>query len=708
MKELYKEGYTQNRELSWLKFDDRVLDEAMDESVPLLERLKFISIFTSNLDEFFMIRVGSLFDMMNVHKSRIDGRSGMTPEKQLQSIFEAVRPLYRKREQLFGEVEKQLRFHDIYQLEYKELESGEKKLVKRYYKESIEPVLSPQIVDIQHPFPHLVNKVIHIGVMLRYKKREIFGVVPIPDMLPEVFYLPGSGLRYIRTENIIRVFVQQLFEPYEVTEKVVFSVTRNGDVNPDDEIFAEEADFRKRIKKVLGQRRRLAPVRLELSNNISSYFIAYFMEKLHLEQQQIYVTSAPLKMGYVFKMISRIPEGIRKPLLYEPFEPVWPGYIRKNESLIQQVERGDILLAYPFESMEPFLQLIREAANDPAVISIKITIYRLASKAKLVEYLCAAAENGKSVTVLIELRARFDEQNNIDWSKRLEEAGCTIIYGFEFYKVHSKVCLITRKKRNNVQYITQVGTGNFNENTAKMYTDLALITADSRIGQDAAEFFKNMSIANLEGEYEHLLVAPVSLKSSVIDCIEEEMAKGRQGRIFIKVNSLTDVDIIEKLSQASCAGVKIRMVIRGISCLLPGIPGKTENIQISSIVGRYLEHSRIYCFGTGKEEKMYISSADFMTRNTVRRVEAACPIYDEKIRQKIHKIMRAVECDTVKARVLMSDGNYKKKNQGQVPVDSQARLMMLAESEQIGEKSEGKEKGRMEKWFERFKHVLKK
>ena len=466
MKELYKEGYTQNRELSWLKFDDRVLDEAMDESVPLLERLKFISIFTSNLDEFFMIRVGSLFDMMNVHKSRIDGRSGMTPEKQLQSIFEAVRPLYRKREQLFGEVEKQLRFHDIYQLEYKELESGEKKLVKRYYKESIEPVLSPQIVDIQHPFPHLVNKVIHIGVMLRYKKREIFGVVPIPDMLPEVFYLPGSGLRYIRTENIIRVFVQQLFEPYEVTEKVVFSVTRNGDVNPDDEIFAEEADFRKRIKKVLGQRRRLAPVRLELSNNISSYFTAYFMEKLHLEQQQIYVTSAPLKMGYVFKMISRIPEGIRKPLLYEPFEPVWPGYIRKNESLIQQVERGDILLAYPFESMEPFLQLIREAANDPAVISIKITIYRLASKAKLVEYLCAAAENGKSVTVLIELRARFDEQNNIDWSKRLEEAGCTIIYGFEFYKVHSKVCLITRKKRNNVQYITQVGTGNFIEDIA--------------------------------------------------------------------------------------------------------------------------------------------------------------------------------------------------------------------------------------------------
>ena len=702
MKELYKEGYTQNRELSWLKFNDRVLDEAADETVPLLERLKFIAIFTSNLDEFFMIRVGSLFDMMNVRKDRIDGRSGMSPEKQLQCIFEAVRPLYGKRDRLFGEVEEQLRLYDICQLDHDELEPGEKKQVKRYYKEAIEPVLSPQIVDIQHPFPHLVNKVIHIGVMLRYKKREIFGVVPIPAMLPEIFCLSGTGTRYIRTENIVRACADRLFAPYEVTETVVFAVTRNADVNPDDEIFAEEADFRKRIKKVLGQRRRLAPVRLELSNPISSHFAGYFMEKLHIGKEQIYVTSAPLKLGYVYKMIDRVPEGLRKSLLYEPFEPVWPAAIKKNESLIAQAERKDILLAYPFESMDPFLRLIKEASEDPTVVSIKITIYRLAGKAKLVEYLCAAAENGKNVMVLIELRARFDEQNNIDWSRRLEEAGCVILYGFEFYKVHSKVCLITRKKRNHVQYIIQVGTGNFNENTAKMYTDLSLITADPRIGQDGAEFFKNMAIANLEGTYHHLWVAPVSLKRALIACIEEETAKGGQGRIFIKANALTDMDIIEKLSRASCAGVKIRMVIRGISCLLPGVPGKTENIQITGIVGRYLEHSRIYCFGSGKDEKMYISSADLMTRNTVRRVEAACPIYSEEVRQKIHKIIRAVEQDTVKSRVLMPDGSYRKKDPGKAPVDSQAYLMSLAEKERIG----GSDEAEKEKWIRRLKRLF--
>lgn len=679
MKQLYQKGFTQNRELSWLRFNDRVLSEAMDETVPLLERLKFIAIFTSNLDEFFMIRVGSLFDMKNAKPDGVDNKSGMTPQEQLTQIFEAVRPLYRKREALFYGIEKRLRAYDIFHLSYHELEENEKKLVKKYFKASIEPILSPQIVDVQHPFPHLANKVIHIGVMLKHKNREIFGVIPIPESLPAIFRLPGSEMRYLQTEAIVSEYVQQLFAPYPVLETVVFAVTRNADVNPDDEVFADEADFRKRMKKVLGERRRLSPVRLELSAPISERFKKYFLEKLQLSSEQLYITSAPLKLGYVYRLAAGLPKTKQAALLYPKFTPVWPREIRREESMLRQVNSGDILLSYPFESMEPFLQMLKEAANDPSVISIKITIYRLAGKAKLVEHLCAAAENGKSVTVLIELRARFDEQNNIDWSERLEEAGCTVLYGFASYKVHSKLCLITQRGRNGVRYITQVGTGNYNENTAKLYTDLSLITANQQIGQDTAEFFKNMSIGNLYGEYRHLLVAPVSLKQAVLHNIDMETAKGQEGKIFIKINSLTDADIIDRLSQASCAGVHIQMVVRGICCMLPGIPGKTENIQISSIVGRYLEHTRIYCFGTGKEERMYLSSADFMTRNTERRVEAACPIYDRKIREKVHTVIEAELYDTKKRRILMPDGTYAETDKHRPPLDSQQFLMEQAE-----------------------------
>ena len=690
MNDLYTKGITQNRQLSWLRLNDRVLSEAMDETVPLLERLKFLEIFTSNLDEFFMIRVGSLFDLLHANEDRIDSKSGMTPLEQLRKIFEAVGPLYRKREQIFDQVERQLRLHDIAHLAFSELEDGERKCVKQFFKASAAPILSPQIVDVQHPFPHLVNKVIHVGVLLKHKNREIFGVIPIPDALPPVFYLPGSQVRYIRTETIIFEYAEQLFAPYTVTEKVLFAVTRNADVNPDDEVFADETDFRKRMKKVLGRRRRLAPVRLELSGPVSENFTQYFCDKLGLTPDQIYMTRCPLKMKYVYGLAGKLPKTVQTALSYPKFTPVWPGSVRKEESLIRQAERKDLLLAYPFESMDPFLQLLKEAAEDPSVVSIKITIYRLASKAKLVEYLCAAAENGKSVTALIELRARFDEKNNIDWSERLEEAGCTILYGFDYYKVHSKLCLITRKGKNGVEYITQAGTGNYNENTAKLYTDLSLITADQRIGADAAEFFKNMSIGNLQGHYHHLLIAPVSLKSTVLHLMDREIAKGKEGKIFIKINSLTDAEIIEKLSQASCAGVSIRMVIRGICCLLPGIPGKTENIRIRSIVGRYLEHSRIYCFGSGEDEQMYISSADFMTRNTERRVEAACPIYDESCRKRIHRIMEILEQDNRKARELMADGSYAETEPGGEPLDSQQYLMALAEQEAARQAEEAK------------------
>lgn len=671
--------FTQNRELSWLRFNERVLMEATDETVPLLERLKFIAIFTSNLDEFFMIRVGSLFDLSHFKTHTIDQKSGWTPGEQLTHIYEAVRVLYARRQQIYQEVEQQLRVHGICQLHYDELAETEVKFVRQYFKSSIAPILSPQIVDTHHPFPHLQNKALHIGAWLKYKNNPMFAVIPVPAALPEVIFLPGGETRYIRTEEVILEHVSQIFKSDTILEKTVFCVTRNADINPDDEAFDFDSDdFRGKMKKLLRQRQRLAPVRLELSRPISETFLKYLKEHLPVTQEQVYVTNAPLKMGYAFALPARLSENKRRALTDAPFTPGVPHGVRLNAPITPQVQAHDILLSYPFEGMDTFLHLIRESAYDPDVISIKITIYRLARKAKLVEYLCAAAEAGKDVTAFIELRARFDEQNNIDWSERLEDAGCTVIYGVENYKVHSKVCLITRRSQGSVQYITQVGTGNYNEKTALQYTDLSLITANPAIGQDANHFFQNLAIGNVSGQYEHLMVAPSSLKTGIIREIDREIAKRGEGRIFIKMNAITDIDLIEKLKQASCAGVRVRMIVRGICCILPDIPEKTENIEVISIVGRFLEHSRVYCFGQGNDERMYIASADFMTRNTEKRVEVACPIYDQAVREKIHYLMDTCWADNVKARALQRDGSYRTRPIRETPIDSQQMLMAKA------------------------------
>lgn len=671
--------FTQNRELSWLRFNERVLMEATDETVPLLERLKFIAIFTSNLDEFFMIRVGSLFDLSHFKTHTIDQKSGWTPGEQLTHIYEAVRVLYARRQQIYQEVEQQLRVHGICQLRYDELAETEVKFVRQYFKSSIAPILSPQIVDTHHPFPHLQNKALHIGAWLKYKNNPMFAVIPVPAALPEVIFLPGGETRYIRTEEVILEHVSQIFKSDTILEKTVFCVTRNADINPDDEAFDFDSDdFRGKMKKLLRQRQRLAPVRLELSRPISETFLKYLKEHLPVTQEQVYVTNAPLKMGYAFALPAKLSENKRRALTDTPFTPGVPHGVRLNAPITPQVQAHDILLPYPFEGMDTFLHLIRESAYDPDVISIKITIYRLARKAKLVEYLCAAAEAGKDVTAFIELRARFDEQNNIDWSERLEDAGCTVIYGVENYKVHSKVCLITRRSQGSVQYITQVGTGNYNEKTALQYTDLSLITANPAIGQDANHFFQNLAIGNVSGQYEHLMVAPSSLKTGIIREIDREIAKRGEGRIFIKMNAITDIDLIEKLKQASCAGVRVRMIVRGICCILPDIPEKTENIEVISIVGRFLEHSRVYCFGQGNDERMYIASADFMTRNTEKRVEVACPIYDQNVREKIHYLMDTCWADNVKARALQRDGSYRTRPIHETPIDSQQMLMAKA------------------------------
>ena len=677
---IWEQGYTQNRELSWLQFNARVLAEAEDENVPLLERFKFLAIFTSNLDEFFMIRVGSLCDMAAVDKEHTDSKSGLTAKEQLHLIYKAVEPLYARRDAAFSDVDSKLSAIGLRRLTMDSLAPDEQKYIKRYFKDIIAPVLSPQIVDSHHPFPHLEGKVLHIAALLSHKKTERLGLLPVPASLPPVVFLPETPSRYILTEDILLSYADHVFEMYDVLEKTMLCVTRNADIQVDDETFGVEGgDFRKKMEKLLRQRRRMAVVRVEINRPISDHFKEHFRSRFEVSDAQIFLSrTAPLKLGYAFSLGEHLPEKKRAFLSDAPFTPQQPAMLSAGQSLLKAALQRDILLSYPYESMEPFLQMIREAANDPAVLAIRITIYRLASKAKLVEYLCAAAENGKDVTALIELRARFDEQNNIDWSERMEEAGCKIIYGFEDYKVHSKICLITRRERGAVRHITQVGTGNYNEKTAKQYTDVSLITADERIGQDAGAFFNNMALGNLSGRYNRLFVAPTSLKNNILALMDEQIAKGKDGYILLKFNSLTDIDVIAKLREASCAGVTVEMIVRGICCLLPGVPNHTENITVTSIVGRFLEHSRIYVFGRGDEEKMYISSADLMTRNTERRVEIACPIDDPAVRTRLHDILYAMQHDTVKARVLQPDGTYCKKPAVQDPICAQDLLMQQA------------------------------
>ena len=666
-------SYTQNRELSWLKFNERVLEEAYAEEVPLYERLKFIAIFTSNLDEFFMVRVGSLYDMSLDGDDQIDNKTGLSPSQQLERIYHAVEPLYKKRDRYFREVENALRAYGIADLSIDELKGDDAVFVYDYWRSCVLPVLSPQIVDDHHPFPFVANKVPHVAVELQKKKRTIMGLIPMPAALPSLLFLPGQGIRYVHLEEVICRYAEEAFPAYPVLSRNIFCVTRNADISPEDEEFAPAGDFREKMKKLVKQRSRLAPVRLECAQLLNDFFFGILSEKLGLTRAQIYATEAPFTMSYVYGLSQKFDEDMEKRLCYRPFTP---QLVRG--SLFDFPRGRDVLLSYPYESMQPFLRLVRRAANDPSVTSIQITIYRLAKEAKLIDSLCLAAENGKEVLVLIELRARFDEQNNIDWSERLETAGCRVIYGFEGFKVHSKVCLITRLEHGNPRYITQIATGNYNEKTAAQYTDLSLITADQNIGRDAAEFFRNMAIGNLEEDYKTLMVAPKCMKSRIMELIDEEIKKGKDGQIIFKVNSVTDLEVINKLSEASCAGVRIMLLVRGICCLLPGVPEYTENIRVFSIVGRYLEHSRIYSFGVGSEQKLYISSADLMTRNMQRRVEVAVPIYAPHIRERINHILDVYFRDTAKARELKSDGNYERFPEYKTGLSAQEQFMAEA------------------------------
>ena len=667
------QNYTQNRELSWLKFNQRVLEEAKDSSVPLLERMKFVSIFTSNLDEFFMIRVGSLYDMSLTDNSTIDSRSGMNPKEQLDAIFAAVAPLYKERDKTYSEIKKLLNPYGVCGLSIKELEQQEKKYVKKYFKDQILPILSPQIVDANHPFPHLLNKELYVIASLKQNGTSMIGIVPVPQFVSDILYLPGHDIRYIRMEKVIMEYLDVVFDKYEVSNKNYICVTRNADVSPDDEALEINDDFRLLMQETLHKRRRMAVVRMETAEPLDKELEKYFCDKFKITPAQIYRTKMPMKLDYIFSIMDKVPASLKRSLIDEPFTPQPSRYLTDGK-VIPQVKKKDILLSYPYESMDPFLRMIKEAAYDPTVLTIRITIYRLAKKARLVEYLCAAAENGKEVTVLIELRARFDEQNNIDWSERLEEAGCRVIYGFEGYKVHSKICLITRRERGGVRYITQVGTGNYNEKTAEQYTDLMLLTSDPAIGRDAAKTFDRLARGETVGETEALWLAPEGYKPQLMAHIEAQTRLGPEGYIGIKVNSMNDADVMARLVRASEAGTEVELFVRGICCLRPGVPGRTEHISVRSIIGRYLEHERIFVFGRGEAQEVFIGSGDLLERNTMRRIEAFTAVTDPNARAEVLEVLSAMRRDNRQAWIMQPDGSYLRPEGADEPFVSQAYL----------------------------------
>lgn len=655
-------SYTQNRELSWLRFNERVLDEAMDSNVPLFERMKFIEIFTSNLDEFFMVRVGSLFDLKRIQPDKLENKGGMTPGQQLAAIFAEMPRLYKKRDDIYQKLQKQLETQGIVHLHVDDMGLEERQYFEQYFREQLLPVLSPQVIDLHHPFPHLENKELLVGALLKHERHVTLGMVPLAPSLPRFLLAPGNRMGYVLQEELIQAYLDKIFMNYPIIDRSVFTVTRDADINPDDEEVDYGADYVKQMKNMLKKRRLLPPVRLEVQTQGDSLVAPWLSKRLGIPMEQCIVTRTPLTLGYVYGLEDHFSGQQRGELCYPPYDSV-TGLERFGDTpMMDVIRKRDVLLAYPYEDFGIFLQVLREAVNSKDVVSIRITIYRVGKgHVKLMNYLILAAELGKEVTVLLELKARFDEQNNMDWVDSLRDAGVHILYGFEGYKVHAKVCLITEHRDNKVSYLTYVGTGNFNAKTAHLYTDYALMTADQSIGRDAAMFFRNMGISNLNGNYEKLLVAPSSLKQKLLVLINEEIGKAERGEpcgIRLKVNSITDRELIDALQKAGAAGVRIDMVVRGICCIVPGLPGLTENIHIHSIVGRFLEHGRIYAFGQGAQTKLYIASADWMTRNTENRVEVACPIERQELKDQILEMFDIQFHDTKKGRRIGQDGCY--------------------------------------------------
>ena len=669
-----------NRELSWLKFNERVLEEAENPEVPLCERMTFVSIYQSNLDEFFRVRVGSLQDQMLISTEIRENKTKMTSAEQIRAIIKVVKKLNQRKDNAYEKLMKKIEDCGITFINYASAKSDEKKFLEKYFMKEIMPLSSPTIVGKRQPFPFLKNGEIYAVVVLETRnKKERIGIIPCSNnMLTRMVELPGGKGRYMLIEDLILHYIGKVFKGYKVKGKSLLKVVRNADIDAD-AAYDEDLDYREFMEDLMKQRKKLSPVRIDLSREMDETVVDALCRYLDVTPDRVFRSEAPLDVSFVFQLQDLLRRNTE--LFYEKRVPQKSPEFKDGQSILQQITQEDKLLSYPYDSIRPFLKMLTEAAEDDSVISIKMTLYRLAKQSKVIEALCEAAENGKEVVVLVELRARFDEENNIRWSRMLEEAGCQIIYGLEHYKVHSKLCLITRRGANGIQYITQIGTGNYNEKTARLYTDLSLMTANEQIGMDAARVFQALAKGEVVEDMEHLLVAPKCLQSKVIEKIEEQIQKQKNGEtvyIGLKMNSLTDKRIIDKLIDASKAGVKIDMIVRGICCLIPGVEGETENIHVISVVGRFLEHSRIYIFGNGEEAQYYIGSADFMTRNTVKRVEVAAPVYSERLKKRLQDLFDLMLSDNKKARKEDAKGAYSVVECKGQPINSQELLYQEA------------------------------
>ena len=669
-----------NRELSWLKFNERVLEEAENPEVPLCERMTFVSIYQSNLDEFFRVRVGSLQDQMLISTEIRENKTKMTSAEQIRAIIKEVKKLNQRKDKAYEKLMKKIEEYGITLINHASAKSEEKKFLEKYFMKEIMPLSSPTIVGKRQPFPFLKNGEIYAVVVLETRnKKERIGIIPCSNnMLTRMVELPGGKGRYMLIEDLILHYIGKVFKGYKVKGKSLLRVVRNADIDAD-AAYDEDLDYREFMEDLMKQRKKLSPVRIDLSREMDETVVDALCRYLDVTPDRVFRSEAPLDVSFVFQLQDLLRRNTE--LFYEKRVPQKSPEFKDGQSILQQITEEDKLLSYPYDSIRPFLKMLTEAAEDDSVISIKMTLYRLAKQSKVIEALCEAAENGKEVVVLVELRARFDEENNIRWSRMLEEAGCQIIYGLEHYKVHSKLCLITRRGENGIQYITQIGTGNYNEKTARLYTDLSLMTANEQIRMDAARVFQALAKGEVVEDMEHLLVAPKCLQSKVIEKIEEQIQKQKNGEtayIGLKMNSLTDKRIIDKLIDASKAGVKIDMIVRGICCLIPGVEGETENIHVISVVGRFLEHSRIYIFGNGEEAQYYIGSADFMTRNTVKRVEVAAPVYSERLKKRLQDLFDLMLSDNKKAQKEDAKGTYSVVECKGQPINSQELLYQEA------------------------------
>ena len=664
-----------NREYSWLLFNKRVMDQAADKDVPVLERAKFLGIFASNLDEFFMVRVGSLYNEAVSNPDEKENKTGLTAQKQLDGICQVVAELYEERSNCYSALVKDLAASGVKLIRSSQLSARQLKECQAIFRLNILPQLSLMVLDAKHPMMQFENKRNYMLYDLSKGDRSMIGVMALNDNLPKLYRVgTGESIRLIALEEIIRACGASAFTGYDVKENMLVRCTRNADFDTYIDDADMETDFSQIMKKKVASRARMNIVRVEVDNE-NSKLKDFVLKLVKIDPKYCFVDKRFFDYKFMFQLGAYIPAEVSAPLKYKPFKGRVDDELSSAPSMIETVLDHDVFLSYPYDAMTPLETLLEECSRDDRVSAISITIYRLAHHSRIADLLCRASENGKMVTVVIELCARFDEENNMYFARKLQEAGCTIIYGMENYKVHSKIISIVLQNGEDVRYITHLGTGNYNESTSKQYTDLNIITSDHQIGEDGAAFFRNISICNTEYHYNRLLVAPETLKSGLVECMDREIAKGEDGYILAKMNSLTDKVIIDKLREASCAGVKVELIIRGICCILPGVPGKTENISVISIVGRFLEHSRVYSFGKGKDRLTYISSADLMTRNVDKRIEIAAPVLDKKIEERILKILRIMLSDNIKARKLCPDGKYRRVENGQDPMDAQDYLL---------------------------------